>query len=64
MNSRTATAFYRIGLGRVEAFILLYVSQTYTQGCTMHHLRHTLQLRNDSLAKAVNGLVRKGYLCC
>ena len=62
MNSRTATAFYRMGLSRVEAFILLYVSHAGPQACTMRHLRHTLQLRNDSLAKAINGLVRKDYL--
>ena len=52
-----------MGLGRVEALILFYVSQTVPQDCTMRHLRRTLQLNNASLGKAVNGLERKGYLC-
>jgi hypothetical protein len=62
MNSRSAAAFYRMGLGCVEAFILLYVYHIAPQDCTMRHLRRTLQLNNASLAKAVNGLVRKGCL--
>jgi len=62
VNGKTATAFKRVGLGRVQAFVLLYVAQAEPEAVTIPALKKNLSVNIKSVYAAVNALVRKGLL--